>query len=323
MDNIRSGFEERKNNFLGGKFKKMTWTPLVDNRGNNIPQGEFQERVMMLGPQINKTGAPVHIAIYEDRPVVVKMSKVSTELAYNNPPMDNELRKALNIQRLAPGISTPHVTLAAPYPMKTTKMTNVMMMVDYRICSLGDLINELSKHPSDDFKWEMLRKIASKGFDLLEHLITRTNYVHRDIKPDNILIRFTSDDDFEMELTDFGITIESGIRVIFPVGTPFFSAREQQSPEKKDRRATWLWDLEGWVLSVVGMAADLGLIPQPGFKTPGLKPKDYHKLKVGFFRDLPEMGPLMGLVIEAERIIFERTLPSHAKRSYEILKTKI
>lgn len=322
VDSIKERFEGRRDELLKGKFKKLSWTHTRDRNGRRVPQEEYQENVLMMGPMVNSTGAPVHIGLYEDRMVVVKIIKAPTIMAYDNVPMMAEFDRALNIERMAPGISTPHIALGAPYPVKKTKTTQVMMIMEYRLCSLGDFLKELAKEPSEEIKKEFLKRISVMGFDLLDQLITKTKYVHVDIKPDNILVTFAPDGSFKLELTDFGMTTQSGILSLYPGGTPFYSAREQQSPVKKDRRITWLWDLEGWVLSVVGMAADLGLIPQQAYKQPDLKVKDYHRLKVEFFNNIPDdIGFLKPLVTEAERIISENPSSGRASQYYERMKS--
>jgi serine/threonine protein kinase len=295
ISSIKRDLENRRDELLGGKFKKITWTRLVDESGRMISKPNFKEEVVMMGPRVNTEGAPVHLGVFQDRLVVLKMSKrVDTNLAYTNPPMRTEFIRAKNIERLAPGISTPHIALAAPYPMKSTKTTQVMLIMEYRLCSLGDFVKRLASHPSADFKRGVLKTISEMGFGILRELSEKANYVHMDIKPDNLLVNFVTETSFKLELTDFGISAERGILQVFSSGTPFYSAREQQSPEKRDRRTSPKWDTEAWVLSVVGMAADLKLIPEPGFRRPGLKVKDYHDLKSEFFRNFPrDLGDLI------------------------------
>lgn len=321
INSIRVKFEEKKDDHLKSKLKKIDWTPVRDRDGNIINEGDYTKNYLMMGPKVNSTGAPVHIGVYEDRMVVVKIvDKVATSIAYGNPLMRNEFRIASEIESMAPVISTPHIALAAPYPKKTTKTSRNMMIIEYRLCSLGDFIKELSKESSEQVKWNILKKISAMGFDLLDQLITKTAYVHRDIKPDNILVTFTPGGDFKLELTDFGVAVQSGMLQIYPVGTPFYSAREQQNPKKEDRRVTWLWDMEGWVLSVVGMAADLGLIPRPAFMVEDLKAKEYYMLKVEFFKNIPEIGILKPLVAEVDRIISENPPLNIASWEYSKLK---
>lgn len=40
------------------------------------------------------------------------------------------------------------------------------------------------------------------------------------------------------------------------MGFDLFDQLLYKIAKKKNRRVNWLWDMEGWVLSVVGMAAD-------------------------------------------------------------------
>lgn len=83
-------------------------------------------------------------------------------------------------------------------------------------------------------------------------------YVHRDIKPDNILIGRTGN----LVFADFGTAGRTMVTVNIPCGTPEFAAPETwNNNEKKNGRQLDMWSLGATLVWLKGGVVSLTLDP--------------------------------------------------------------
>jgi len=309
---VEAVVQEEREKMWTQPFKKIT---LI----SSAPQNQ-EIRSISLGPRLGSTGAIVSLGKDEmNQPIAVKRVKVSTLLAYTNPLMNREFERAQEIERQVPRLIPIHSFLGAPYPVKTTQFTEQFLVMEAKDGSLATLVEKCAEWKSPIIKWEFLRKVAHQCLRLIEKLHLSTRMIHRDIKPDNFLFSL-SDGTLQIFLADFGVaTFDKMLVANEMVGTPIYAAREQLSPVKDNhRRASWRWDVEGWVLSLVGMAADLGLIEAPPFLNPSLTRAERHPLKVSFFAEGLPGTPLHRIIYRIDELFTSRPKMEDAFSIYQI-----
>jgi surface protein len=69
----------------------------------------------------------------------------------------------------------------------------------------GNLRNLLNKYKPKGLPLELINKIFLQLNDVLKAML-KINCIHRDLKPDNILIKYTDNVNFDIKLTDFGLS---------------------------------------------------------------------------------------------------------------------
>ncbi len=90
---------------------------------------------------------------------------------------------------------------------------------------------------------ELINKIFLQLNDALKAML-EINYIHRDLKPQNILIKYTDNNNlnFNIKLTDFGFStsyIKSSIRTFSNVGTKNYSAPETETLHYNNKCDLW------------------------------------------------------------------------------------
>ena len=140
--------------------------------------------------------------------------------------------------------------------MKTIKNKYIIELIDYfivnkkgycivmKLCDCN-LKNILDKYKPNGLPIDIIKKIFIQLNEALK-IMRKNNYYHRDLKPDNILIKYTDNNktDFNIKLSDFGFSsneITSSFKSHTNVGT-----KEYKAPEvikKKYNNKSDLWSL--------------------------------------------------------------------------------
>ncbi len=179
-----------------------------------------------------------------DRPVAIKL--LPPALAATEEPRRRFLREA----RTAASLSHPHIVPIYAVEERDGLVFFVMALVDGE--SLGQRIRRLGPMPSR----EALRVVQEVAW-ALAHAHAR-GVVHRDVKPDNILLEHDGD---RALVTDFGIAFAAGRPT--PVdgvalGTPAYMSPEHGRGEEPDGRS------DVYALGVTSWMAFAGRLPFPG-----------------------------------------------------------
>jgi eukaryotic-like serine/threonine-protein kinase len=153
-------------------------------------------------------------------------------------------------------------------------------------CSLGHMLREERQLT--------VSRAAKIGFDIVCGLIDvhKAGVFHRDIKPDNILIR----EEGSAVITDFGISIFKGATQLTPdgqiVGTPYYLAPELISPPDKGEPPGATRESDLWAVGVILYEMVEGKRPFDG-------DNQYQIMSTVRQAQFPPMryaGPLVGLI---------------------------
>ena len=127
-------------------------------------------------------------------------------------------------------------------------------------CSLRDILN---KYKPNGLPINIIKKIFTQLNEALK-IMRKNNYYHRDLKPDNILIKYTDKNktNFDIKLTDFGLSsneINSIVQSHSNVGSEKYRAPEVDYFEYNNKSDLWslgiiLYELytnkrvKGWIV---------------------------------------------------------------------------
>ncbi|KAK8213478.1 Protein kinase protein rad53 [Zalaria obscura] len=151
-------------------------------------------------------------------------------------------RKLDNEMQIMKGISHPNIVQYVEYEETTTDLYIIMEFVPY-----GDLqqyLGEKGPLPED-----LAKTMAQQVFDAMTYLHNK-RITHRDIKPDNILIANDDPNDFQVKLSDFGLskvvkdnetflkTFCGTLLYCAPEVFPHYDAHQASKGQKRTRRGT-------------------------------------------------------------------------------------
>ncbi|MEM1349303.1 MAG: serine/threonine-protein kinase, partial [Myxococcota bacterium] len=227
-------------------------------------------------------------AVHREQGVEVAIKVLRTEQAAHQHVRDAFLREAQSVARmLHSGIV--RIIDYGEVPPQAHEATSGRVVAGCPYIAM-EFATRGSLHDMDDvLTWRQLRWMLIEILNALAHAHAR-GLVHRDLKPDNVLITTGRDDQTQLKLTDFGI-----VHITDPVGastnpessslyagTPVYMAPEQLRGQWRDF-GPWT-DL--YALGCVAFEQCTGVLP---FDGESLYEIAYKQLA----EDLPELNPRM------------------------------
>ena len=182
-------------------------------------------------------------------PITPRLRRLSTQV------QPSQQSSALSRQSLpSRRSSAPSVLLSSFGDTRTTTVVKpdylCLVTEYYKNGTVDDYLKSKTFNMESEFKTEFF-KIANQLIHAIE-CFNKLGYFHNDIKPKNILI----DDDFNVKLTDFGIS-EAKDSTVEPILHAYSDPLSEKYTEKTELYSYGLTLLELWIIHQTGLNEEL------------------------------------------------------------------
>lgn len=240
------GNADDEDEFVGAGSPVPPPPPTAAVSGSAMPQGEEPGLVQLLDPVHLEPGELVPGTRYR---IVRWLGTGSTGVVYEGAHVDIERRVALKVlradkelsvdaaatfrreARTASGIGSPHIIEVVDF----AQLPDGRLMFAMELLESFALSKLVKKAPVPPERLVAILRQICKGL----HAAHQKGVVHRDIKPDNVMLAKKDGRDDMVKIVDFGISslLASGQAIeTAPAGTPFYMAPEQIDGHSYDGR---------------------------------------------------------------------------------------